>query len=1032
MKRLLLTLLVLSVMNVIAFSQTRTITGIVTENDGGEPIPGVTVVVEGTAIGTVTGPVGEFQIDVPINAQKLIFSFVGMKTQEVLIGRELNLRISMEEENVTLTDVVVVGYGIQKKESVVGAITQIKGDELQKSGGVSNIGQALQGKLPGVTTIYTNGSPGSEDMQIFIRGQSSWNNTGSPLILVDGVERSMNDVDMNEIESISVLKDASATAVYGVKGANGVILLTTKRGQIGKAQLSVSGESTFKTISKVPEKYDAYDAMMVANESILRELMYNENSWAYYTPLLLAEKYRNQSSQFENEIYPNIDWQDYMMKNVAMDYRLNVSVRGGSKTAAYFCNLSYLQENDMFKNFDNGKGYQGEHSFNRFNYRSNLDFNITKSTKLSVNLSGAYGIKKQPNYNTNYFYLGLYYLAPDIYYPQYEDGAYGYYEGTEWVFTNPLYTYSSSGLVTTNSLRLNSDIILKQDLDFITKGLSFQGKFSFDTSSSGNQTISDLNNVVFKRYVNGGEDVVYEYPSTGNDYAYVVAPWTINEINLSSSRTRRVNYELSLRYAQKFGKKHNVSGLLLFKREEYASGSMFPIYYEDWVGRATYDYDTRYFFEFNGAYNGSEKFGPGYRFELFPSFALGWLISNESFLKGMTWLDKLKVRGSFGLVGDDGFAGRWQYITQWASLNSAAAINAPGYYNTPATANAQSPYKFYLESVLGNPDLHWETSFKKDFGFEFAALKNQISLDFDYFIENRKDIVIYGANRSIPDWFGNEPPDANLGKVDVKGFELEVGFNHNFSSDLKAWTNMSFTQAKDEVIYAEDPELAPDYQKTAGYPIGQMTSAIAGDMMTSWDDIYMSTPLTNGNEYKRVGYYDLVDFDGDGTYDSNYDNAPYGYPTRPQNTWSWTLGTSYKNWSLTCQFYGMFNTTRNYALRSFPNKTHLLFAENGDYWSVNNTDATRSLVTWDLTQAASDPYGALKDASMVRLKMVELSYSLPKESCSKLGISNLRIFLNGNNLLLWTDMADDRDYGSQQYGDYPTLRRFNLGFNLDF
>lgn len=1043
MKKLLLTLIVFNLLTTVLFAQTKTITGIVFEANGGEPLPGVNLIYKGSAsetkVGTITQSDGEFQIVVPADAKTLVFSFIGMKTKEVPIGNNTRLLIYLEEESIQISDVVIVGYGIQKKESVVGAITQVNGDELKKSGGVTNIGQALQGKLPGVTTTYTNGTPGSEDMKIFIRGQSSWNNAGSPLVLVDGIERSMNNVDMNEIESISVLKDASATAVYGVKGANGVILLTTKRGQVGKAQFSVSAENTLKTVSKLPEKLESYDAIMTSNKAIERELMYSESSWADYTPVSIAEKYRNQTSQHEQEVYPNVNWKDYMMNDYANDYKLNLSVRGGNKSATYFCNFSFLQENDLFKSFDNGKGYQGEYNFKRFNYRSNLDFNITRTTKLSINLSGSNGIQKRPNFKDEYFYLGLYYLSSDIYYPKYEDGSYGFYEASEWVFTNPLYSYSSSGFVTKNTFRLNSDFILNQDLNFITKGLSLQGKFSFDNSLTGEQTVTDLNNgkpnLVFKRYVNEGQDVVYEYPATNNDYRFVVTPWILGENYLTSSRIRRMNYQLSLNYARRFGN-HNLSGLFLFKREEYASGSMFPIYYEDWVGRATYDYDGRYLLEINGAYNGSEKFGPGYRFDLFPSFAAGWLVSNEKFMQGLNWLDKLKLRGSYGMVGDDGFTGRWQYITQWASLGTGAAINNPGYYSGSDAANATSPYKFYTESVIGNKDLHWETSIKKDFGLELALFKNEISLEFDYFTENRKDILIYGSNRSIPDWFGNEPPDANLGEVEVKGYELVIGLNHNFTRNFKAWTNFSYTQANDKVINAEDPELAPEYQKMAGYPIGQMKSAIAGDIMKSLDDIYMSTPLTSGDDYKRIGYYDLVDFDGNGIYDANYDNAPYGYPTRPQNTWSWTIGASYKNWSLSCQFYGMYNSTRQYTLASFPGKTHLFFEENTDYWTKDNQDATKTLPAWSVMQGNTSPYSQLYDASMVRLKMIDISYSFSKKACKKMGISDLKVYLNGNNLLLWTDMADDRDFNNSSlantYGDYPTMKRFNLGFNLDF
>lgn len=1011
--------------------QKKSITGTITDTDG-EAIIGANIIEAGTTNGTVTDLNGNFSLSVQQDAL-IHISYIGYLTQEINTAGKTHLDIILQEDTQSLEEVVIVGYGQQKKASVVGAITQIDSEEIKKSGGVSNIGQALQGKLPGVVSIYSNSKPGTEEMKIFIRGQSTWNNSGSPLILVDGVERSMNDVDINEVESISVLKDASATAVYGVKGANGVILLTTKRGQQGKAQFSINAESTFKTVAKLPRKLDSFGSITTANEAILRELMYSEISWENFTPYAIAERYRNQSTQLEREMFPDVDWADYQLEKWVTDYRLNLSIRGGNKTTTYFSNLSYYQENDQFKDFENGKGYRGGYSFRRFNYRSNLDFNITKTTKFSLDLSGSYAIHHRPAGNENYFYLGLYVLAPDLYYPRHEDGTYGFTENDEWVLSNPINLYNSNGAVDDNTFRLNSDFTLKQDLGAITKGLSLQGKFSIDTRITGSQAIADDKNVIFKRYINEEGDVEYKYPVSLNDYLYVIEPWSIGPMNLSNAIARRINYQLSLNYSSTFGE-HSVQGLALFKRENYASGSMFPIVYEDWVGRLAYDYNTRYFFEFNTAYNGSEKFGPGYRFELFPSIALGWMASDEKFLENIHWIDKLKFRGSYGIVGDDGFSGRWQYISQWEALNAGAAINS-SFFERPSNANAVSPYKFYREKVLGNKEIHWETAIKRNLGLEFAAFKNRVILDMDFFDEYRRDIVIYGNNRSIPVIFGFEPPDANLGKVSVKGYELMLGLRQNISKDLRLRTNFSFTSAKDKVLFADDPAFAPFYQKAEGYPIGQRRAAIPADIMQNWDDIYMSTPLVNGNQFKRTGYYDLIDFDGDGKYDGNYDNTPYGYPTRPQKTWTFEFGGAYKNLSLSCQLYGMLNSTRNYTLRSFPSKTHLFFEDNANYWSVTNPGTVKTLPSWTLGSAASDPYRNLIDASMVRLKMIEIAYTVPEKICRRMHLSGLRIYLNGNNLYAWTKMADDREYSGNNanaQGDYPTITRYNLGLNIDF
>ena len=1019
-----------------AMQSGKTVTGTVTDNDG-NALPGVTVFVKGTTIGTVTDIDGNYSVEVENEDNILVFSFIGMAAQEIPVAGKNEISVTLSSSNEVLEDVVVVGYGVQKKESVVGAITRAKGEELLQAGGVTNVGEALQGRLPGVTTIFSSGLPGENDPKIFIRGQSSWNGSGQPLILVDGIERGMSDIDLNEIDQISVLKDASATAVFGVKGANGVILITTKRGQSGKAQLTLSANSTVKMYSKIPDKLESYDAIMVANESIMRELSNSPTSWGSYVPLEIADKFRNPASVEESYIYPNVDWTDVILKDYAMDHRVNLSVQGGSDFAKYFGSLSFQSVSDLFNGqaYDNGKGYASEYSYDRFNYRSNLDFDITKTTKFSVNLSGFLGIQEKPNEDLRQALSSIYELSPAIYTPIFPDGYYGRHLSGDWGFENPIVNITNRGYNTYYKFQINSDFMLEQDLEFITKGLKFKGKLSYDNNMTSTRTLNDpeiesIQNVVFRMYDIDGNEFLYS-PEGLNDFDFVVQPWNINPTSVNNgSRMRRLNYELSLNYRRIFGEKHTVSALALMKREEYAIGNMFPRYREDWVARVTYDYDSRYFLDINGAYNGSEKFSSEYRFDLFPSAALGWMISNESFMEDADWLDKLKVRGSYGLVGDDNFSGRWKYMSQWSSGGYA--------YLVPSNYQGKSPYLWYKESVVGNPDLHWETAIKSNIGFEAAVLQNKFTVDFDYFMEDRFDILITGNNRSVPDFYGTNPADVNSGKVKVRGYELVLGANHQFNRDFKVWGNFSLTDARDEILYKEDPELMPFYRKAEGYPIGQTRSAIAGDILTNWDDIYMSTPLISDQGYRRPGYYDLVDFNIDGNYNGTYDNAPYGYSDRPQKTWTVTAGAGYKGFNLMVQLYGTQNATRNYDTRLFIKETYLFYSHMLDYWSVDNPDGVYGLPRWTVGQAATDPYADLYDASLIRLKTVELSYDIPKKVCNSIGIKGLRIFANGNNLYLWTDLPDDREFNgsntqeSQYRGDYPTMKRFNFGLNLKF
>lgn len=1024
-RNLIAAILVLSCM---AMAKAQTVTGTVTAD--GMPLPGATVLVKGTSVGVVTDFDGIFSVNASSNAT-LVVSFMGYETAEVAVKGRSNITVALEEAGEMLDEIVVVGYGTQKKESVVAAISQVKGEELMvRAAGITNVEEALQGNIPGITTIQGSGTPGESDLKIFIRGLSSWNGDGGPLILVDGVKRSMSDIDMNDIENLSVLKDASATAVFGVEGANGVILITTKRGKAGKAQLSLSVNSTVKMVSQLPNKLDSYDAIMQANSSILRELAVLPDSWGDYTPMSILDKYRNPNYELdEHLIYPNVDWEDELLKDFAQDYRINLSVRGGNKTAKYFGSLAYQSVNDIFDGdkHDSGRGSLGEYNYQRFNYRSNIDFNVTSTTELSVNLSGFLGIRENPATIGNVT-NGIYQIAPNMYTPVYDDGLYGLSTNPAFIFSNSVVNLSAQGYDTFTNFQVNTDFILKQKLDFITKGLSFKGRFSLDNNMRSKQSLND-GGVVYRVYDNGIEEI--ESPDGVNNFDYVQAPWTIGASNVENGqRERRMVYDFSLNYTKTIAEKHSITGLFLFRRQEYAKGNAFPRFREDWVARLTYNYDSRYFIDVNGAYNGSEKFGPGYRFDLFPSIALGWTLSNESFMDDAKWLDKMKFRGSYGVVGDDNFDGRFRYRTQWESGQSAFLV--PSAYQG---SGGRSPYTFYREASVGNPDLQWETAAKSNIGVEYSLFQGLLTGEFDYFLEDRDNIVLPGLQRSVPDLFGASPPDFNAGIVEVRGYEIVVGSNYTFENGLNIYGNYYFTQAIDKVIKRDDPPFEPAYKNDAGYPIGQSRSAIPGNILTSWDDIYMSTPKIDNQNLTRIGYYDLVDFDGDGIYNSNFDNAPFGYSSRAQRNWSATVGARYKGWSVAAQLYGTQNASRRFSNNTFTQQTALIYTQDIDYWTVDTPNNTDTQPSWRAA-GGSNPRDTWLDASLTRLKSVSLSYDFKKEVVQKMGLNSLQLFVNGNNLALWSNMPDDREFNTngdaQSRGEYPTLKRFNFGFNMNF
>ena len=1005
------------------------ISGVVTDADG-IPVPGASVVQKGTSAGASTDFDGNYSFELTLGEQILQFSYLGYKTQEIQINGRTVINVSLEEDTESLDEVVVIGYGTQKKESVVAAITQIKGEDLmQRTLGTTNVEQALQGNLPGVTTIQGSGVPGEDNIRIFIRGRSSWNGNGDPLVLVDGVKRSMNDIDMNDIENLSVLKDASATAVFGVEGANGVILITTKRGQTGKAQLSLSANSTIKMVSQLPNKLESYDALLEANSAILRGIAQAPNTWNNYTPLAIVDRYRNPASLEESYIYPNVDWEDELLKDFAQDYRVNFSVRGGNKTAKYFGSLAYQTVEDIFDGgrYDNGRGYLGEYRYDRFNFRSNLDFNITSTTELSVNLAGFYGIRENPGSLGNVT-NGLYLIAPSLYTPVYPDGLYGNPFTYFNVYNNPFEFISARGYSTFRQFQANTDFLLKQKLDFITEGLSFQGRFSLDNNQRSRQNLSD-GGVIYRVYSSDGVEEI-QPPPNNTLFGYVRPPWTLGDIVAEpDQRRRRSVYDFSFNYNKTFAEKHNITGLFLVRRQEFAQGaSAFPEYREDWVGRVQYNYDSRYFLDINGAYNGSEKFGPGFRFDLFPSVAAGWTVSNEAFMENADWLNLLKFRGSYGIVGDDTFRGRFRYISQWENGESG--------YLVPTDYQGNSPYTFYRESVVGNPDLQWESATKYNIGAEFNLFNGLLTGEIDYFAEDRDKIVIIGDDiQTLPDFFGATPPDINKGIVEIRGYEIVLGSNYTFENGLNLFGDFNFTQAIDKVIVRDDPAFRAAYQNAAGYNIGQGSAGIPAGILTSWDDIYSSTPLNQDQTAVRPGYYGLVDFDGDGIYDSRFDNAPFGYPNQPQRTWGLTLGGRYKGFGISAQLYGTQNASRLFSNQTFSNSTPLIFEQDLDYWTVdtpNNTDTQPSFGV----PAANNPRDNWLDASLTRLRAVSLSYDIPRETCEKIGLTKLQIFANGNNLFLWSNLPDDREFnrdgGSQQRGDYPTLKTFNFGFNMNF
>ena len=923
------------------------VTGTVVD-DTGEPLIGVTVQEKGnTNNGVATGFDGDFSLNVKSLKATLLVSYVGMKSQEVALNGRNHVTVTLQSDSEVLDEVVVVGYGQQKKVSLVGAITQATGETLAKTGGVSSIGAALTGNLPGVVTMQSSGMPGDEDPKIVIRGQTSWNSS-DPLILVDGIERPMSSVDIGSVQSVSVLKDASATAVYGVKGANGVILITTKRGNEGRAKISVGMNLTAKVASQLPGTEGSPEALYMRNRVIERELGLTPESWASITPMSIIEKYRNPANLEEAERYPNVDWQDALFKKQAFAYNPNINISGGTKVVKYFASIDFLHEGDLFREYETGRGYTGGYGFNRVNVRSNLDFNITRSTVFKMNISGSHGEKKSPynvsddSFGATQMWQAAYGAPADAFIPRYSDGTWGYYPANSQGAPNSMQILATGGVEYTTTTRINTDFTLEQDLSFITQGLRASATVSWDNVFvEADRGICENYYEPQTKWIDPetGETVwIKQTQTNGLDFSEDMK-WSIKPGATRDWATQRnLFYQAQINWGRKFGN-HDVTAMGVFNRDERATGSEFPNYREDWAFRATYNYADKYFVEYNGAYNGSEKFDRRHRFEFFNSGAVGWRISQEKFMNfSRGWLDNLKVRYSIGQVGDDNIWQRWIYATQWAT-------HAPLVLST--VAGQTSPYTWYKESQIGNPDIHWEKSLKQNFGIDFSFMKSLVAGTVEIFNERRNDILVNGSSRAIPSYFGGTAPTANLGRVSSKGYELELRLNKTFGNGMHVWGNFSMTHAENKVLEYDDPELLESYRKTAGFTIGQDHIIYDAGYANTWDDVIAMTPHNSNNNQKLPGQPIMVDYNGDGVIDSS-DSTPYGFSGTPQNTYNATIGWDWKGWSLYMQFYGVTNVNRTVVFESYRGKLNTLFA-GVNFWTPYGDDIDRPLPVWNST-----------------------------------------------------------------------------------
>lgn len=858
------------------FAQTATVSGVV-KDDTGEPVIGAGVLVKGTTLGTITDIDGHFSFRADDLNGVLVVSFVGMETQEIPMKGKGTFDIVLKSSNTLLEEVQVVAYGAQKKVTLTGSISSVNTDELLKVP-TASIGNMLSGVLSGVSSIQSSGQPGGDDPDVFIRGISTLNTMNAkPLYLVDGVERSFFQIDPNEVENITILKDASSTAVFGVRGANGVIIVTTKRGKEGKAKINASFSYGIQTPTRMPEFVNSYDYATFLNEAYT-----NDGKDPKFTPEAV-EAFRTHSNPI---IYPDTDWMELLFKSSAPQTQGNVNISGGTERVRYFISMGMLDQKGFFKNHDTR--YDANFNFNRYNYRANLDIDFTKTTLVAINMGGRVEKRNFPRSgdDINQLFRRIYWATP-FSGPGIVDG--------KWIKGNSQYlpVGLSDGLgniygrgygsKTTNVVNL--DLALTQKLDFITKGLQFKIKVAYN---SGYDHTKERATSIESYQPWYRKDVTWmEHPagSDPNEVVYI-QDGEAGLISYAESfgKSRDWYAEASFDWKRDFDL-HHLSALALYNQSKtYYPDSDYPGIprgYVGLVGRVTYDYDNKYLIEGNVGYNGSENFAPGNRYGFFPAVSGGWVLTQEEFLKDNPVVNFLKIRASYGIVGNDryhpygtGFMDRFLYLPNSYFIGS-------GYQFGTGTSWSPGAY----EKSFGNSGLSWEKSAKQNYGIDFSLFNQKLSGSIDYFYEKRTDILAKASTDPII--HAMSLPVLNLGIVSNKGVELNLKWNHKINS-FRYWTNLNVSYAKNKIVYQDEVPSEYTYTLKTGHPVGQPFGLkVRGFYYEGMEDVAdHSYVLKEGD----VVYEDL---NHDGKIDDN-DKTAIGYPSYPLLNAGLTLGFEYK------------------------------------------------------------------------------------------------------------------------------------------
>lgn len=1008
-----------------ASSETRRIqdmqvTGKITDEKG-DPLPGVGVIVKGADRSTVSDVSGNYKIDVTTGKETLIFKYIGYKTQEIAIDTRRNLNVILEPDVSSLDEVAVVAFGTQKKESLVASISTVNVRDV-KQAAPRSLTNALAGRVSGLISVQRGGEPGYDDAQFWIRGISTFGAGASPLVLIDGVERPLSNIEPEEIETFSVLKDAAATSVYGVRGANGVILVTTRRGAVQKANISFKLENGTNKPTQLPEYVDGATWLTLYNEA---QLATNPSFISPYTPAII-EKHRSGEDPY---LYPNVNWIEMMLKDRAANQRANLNITGGSDMAKYFVSAGYYQEDGIWKG-DNLNAYNTNAKLKRYNFRANIDLNLTKYTELSLGLGGILVTSNYPGTGSGTIWNTIQQNTPIGYSPTYPDPAdpsKSVYGGISSLI-NPYGQLTGTGFRTEWRNNIQSDLTLKHDFSKLVKGLNAQAKFAFDGYNyhNINQTRTYLVN----------NDQVDKYFPTGRDEQgnLILTRLVTGKADLGFSKAsggnRRIYIQANIDYNRTFGK-HNVKGLLLYNQQDYQDAdatnaiSSLPFRLQGLVSRLSYGYNNRYFLELSAGYNGSENFQEGNRFGFFPAAALGWIVSEEPFFKNnIKAIQYLKLRGSYGIKGNDQIGGRrFAYLTTVGGGNGGYTFGIDA--NTAVGGRGEDQW---------GANLTWERERETNIGLEMRFLKG-FNLQADVFKRHREGIFLQRA--ALPAILGlQNNPFGNLGEFENKGFEATLEYRAQLGKvDISFRGNYTF--ARNKLINTDQPDYMYTYQNRVGKRYNQPFGLVALGLFKDQDDIANSPTQQFGTV--RPGDIKYLDYNNDGVVNS-FDAIAIGNPSVPESIYGFGTTVAYKGFDVSVFFQGNGGASFNLGGTGwFPFQAGGL---NGnvnvnavDRWTPENPrqDVLFPRLSFgDNTNNYQSSTWWQRDGSYLRLKTAELGYTIPKSLTKKLKINTLRLYVNGLNLHTWSKFDFwDPELGSANGAAYPIQKTFNFGLNLN-